>query len=89
MHKITVLSKPGCKLCDQALDVVQKVIGSHVAVVIEEIDITQDQELLEKYKNDIPVILVDDVEQFRGAVDPQKLARLFMDEPGQNLLGIS
>jgi glutaredoxin len=89
MHKITVLSKPGCKLCKQALDVVQKVIGSRIPVVIEEVDITQDQELLEKYKNDIPVILVDNVERFRGTVDPQKLARLFMDEPGENLLGIS
>jgi glutaredoxin len=89
MHKITVMSKPGCKLCKQALDVVQKVIGKHVAAVIEEVDITQDQELLEKYKNDVPVILVDDVERFRGAIDPQALARLFMDEPGQNLLGIS
>jgi len=89
MHKVTVFSKPGCKLCKQAVNVVQQVIGSHVPTIIEEVDITQDQELLEKYKNDIPVIMVDDIERFRGVIDPEELARLFKDEPGQNLLGIT
>jgi glutaredoxin len=89
MHKVTVYSKPGCKLCKQAVEVVQRVIGSHVPTIIEEVDITQEQELLERYKNDIPVVMVDGIERFRGVIDPQKLARLFMDEPGENLLGIS
>jgi len=89
VHKITVMSKPGCHLCHVALDTVQKVIGRNVAVLIEEVDITQDLDLLEKYRNDIPVVLVDGVERFRHTVDPDKLAQLFMDEPGESLLGIS
>ena len=89
MHKITVMSKPGCHLCEDALTVVQNVVGRHVAVLIEEVDITQDQDLLEKYRDDIPVILVDGVERFRHSVDPDKLAALFYDEPGQKMLGIS
>ena len=89
MHKITIMSKPGCKLCKKPSNVVQHIIGSHVPAIIEEVDITKDQDLLEKYKNDIPVILVDDVERFRGAIDPDALARLFMDEPGERLLGIT
>ena len=89
MHKITIMSKPDCHLCDVALQTVQKIIGRNVAVLIEEVDITQDLDLLEKYRNDIPVVLIDGVEKFRHTVDPDKLAQLFMDEPGENLLGIS
>lgn len=89
MHKVTIMSKPGCKLCKQAVDVVQKIVGAHVPTIIEEIDITQNQDLLALYKNDVPVILVDGVERFRHTIDPDALARLFMDEPGENLLGIS
>ncbi len=87
MHRITVMSKPDCHLCEEALAVIQRVVGSHVAVLIEEVDITQDLELLEKYHDDIPVVLIDGVERFRHHVDPDKLARMFYDETGQRLLG--
>jgi glutaredoxin len=89
MHKITVMSKPNCHLCEAALNTVQKVVGQHIPCLIEEIDITQDPDLLDKYHDDIPVILVDGVERFRHVVDPDKLAKLFYDEPGESLLGIN
>ena len=87
MHRVTIMSKPGCHLCDRAAEVVRKVV--RVPAMIEIVDITKDQDLLAKYKDDIPVILVDGVERFRHSIDPDKLASLFMDEPGENLLGIS
>jgi glutaredoxin len=89
MHKITIMSKPNCHLCEVALNVVQKVVGQHIACLIEEIDITQDPDLLDKYHDDIPVILVDGIERFRHVIDPDKLAKLFYDEPGESLLGIN
>src|ERR1700712_124745 len=69
MHKITIMSKPGCHLCEAAVQTVQKGGGQHIACLIEEIDITQDQELLDKYHDEIPVVLVDNVEKFRHVVD--------------------
>jgi len=81
------MSKPGCRLCDEAAEVVRKIV--RVPAIIETVDITKDQDLLEKYKDVIPVILVDGVERFRHSVDPDQLASLFMDEPGESLLGIS
>jgi len=87
MHRITIMSKPGCHLCDQAAEVVRKVV--RVPTMIEIVDITKDHALLAKYKDDVPVILVDGVERFRHSVDPDKLASFFMDEPGESLLGIS
>ena len=44
IHKITIYSKPDCKLCDIAADVVQKVVGQNIAVLIEKVDITADPE---------------------------------------------
>ena len=88
MHKITIMSKPGCHLCEVAAKVIQDIVGSRVPVLIEMVDITSDQLLLEKYRDDIPVILVDGVERFRHTVDPDKLAEMFLDEPGEKLLGI-
>ncbi len=87
MHKVSVMSKPGCHLCEVALETVQKVVGANIPVLIEEIDITQDLDLLEKYGDAIPVILVDGIERFRYHVDPDKLAQLFYDETSQKLLG--
>lgn len=89
MHKITVMSKPGCHLCEAAVQVAQKIVGAHIPVLIEEVDITQDQDLLEKYRDDIPVVLIDGVERFRHSIDPDKLAAMFYGESGQNLLGIA
>ena len=88
IHKVTIMSKPGCHLCEEAVKVVQKVVGNHVAVIIEEVDITQDLELLEKYRELIPVVLVDGVEKFRYTVDPDALARLFYDSLSQKILGL-
>ena len=87
MHKITVMSKPDCHLCDEALEVIQRVVGAHIPILIEEVDITQDLDLLEKYHDDIPVVLVDGIEKFRLRVDPNQLARMFYDEMGEKLLG--
>jgi hypothetical protein len=89
MHKITVMSKPGCSLCEGVLEGVQRVVGARTAVLIEEVDVTQELGLLEKYGERVPVVLVDGVERFEGEVDPDALARLFYDEPGMGLAGIS
>ena len=88
MHKITIMSKPGCHLCEVALETVQKVVGTHVMALIEEIDITQNLDLLEQYREAIPVILIDGTEKFRYRVDPDALAALLAHDPTQGLRGI-
>ena len=87
MHRITIFSKPGCHLCEVAKETINHVVGSHATILVEEVDIMQNPDLHAKYKDDIPVILVDDVERFRHRVDAQKLAKLFDDEFGQKLIG--
>jgi hypothetical protein len=87
MHKVTVMTKPDCRACEAAMETVQRVVGSHVPALIEEVDITQDVELLAKYRDAVPVVIIDGVEHFRNTVDPDKLARVFYDAIQQRLLG--
>jgi len=79
MHRITIYSKPGCHLCEEVKTAITRLVSSHATVMIEEINILKNPELRDKYK--------DDVERFRGKVDPDKLAQLFYDEFGEKLIG--
>ena len=87
MHRITIMSKPGCPFCAEAKKMVSQVVGNHATVLIEEVNILENPDLHDKYRDVIPVILVDGVERFRHRVDPDKLAQMFYDEFGEKLLG--
>jgi glutaredoxin len=56
--RVTLLSKTGCHLCDEARAVVERVTGE-LGVPWEEIDITTDDELYGRWSEQIPVTLVD------------------------------
>jgi len=56
--RVTVLTRPGCHLCEEALAVVAAVCVD-VGVGWEEVDITGDDELLRRYSDEVPVTLVD------------------------------
>lgn len=70
--RITVLSKPGCHLCDDARAVVERV-ASDLGVGWEEVDITSDPDLQAKWWDQIPVTLVDGVQHDYWRVDEQRL----------------
>lgn len=61
MITVTLFTKPGCGLCDEVkaeLDSLQPLFPHQLS----EVDITQDSELLDKYRYTIPVVKVGDVE---------------------------
>ena len=68
---VVVYSRPGCHLCDEAKAAIQGA-GCSDQFVLEEINIESDEELLRKYKYDIPVIMIDGVESFIHRVDPSE-----------------
>lgn len=57
-HRVTLLGKPGCHLCDAARAVVAQVCAD-AGAEWEEIDITTDDDLYRRYGEQIPVTLVD------------------------------
>ncbi len=74
MSRVTIYGKPGCCLCDEARDVLEGVRDSH-PFALEEVDITSDPVLERRYRERIPVVLVDGEEAFEHHVDASELAR--------------
>ncbi|MEV4074676.1 glutaredoxin family protein [Nonomuraea fuscirosea] len=72
MHRITLLGKPGCHLCDDAREVIARVAGE-LGVPWEEVSIESSAELTEKYWEMIPVTLVDGVQHDFWRVDEARL----------------
>ncbi len=64
--KLELITREGCHLCDEAQDVLAGVIARFsaehpsVSYTIETIDIDQDTELLAKYSDEVPVLLLND-----------------------------
>ena len=68
---VIIYSRPGCHLCDEAKAAI-KSAGIDDQFTLQEIDIESDDELLRKYKYDIPVIAIDGAETFIHRLTPQE-----------------
>jgi len=73
-HTITLLSRPGCHLCDEARAVVARV-ADELGVAWTERDITELQQDLRDYGEMIPVTLIDGVQHDFWRVDETRLRR--------------
>jgi glutaredoxin len=65
---VIIYSRPGCHLCDEAKAAILSA-GCSDQFVLDEINIESSDELLNKYRYDIPVITIDGVESFIHRVD--------------------
>ena len=72
---VIIYSRPGCHLCDEAKAAIMGA-GCCDSFTLEEINIESDEELLRKYKYDIPVIVIDGLETFIHRVNPQDFIRV-------------
>ena len=70
--RITLLSKPGCHLCDEARVVIERV-AADTGVGWREVDILSDPELQVAWWDQIPVTLIDGVQHDYWRVDEQRL----------------
>jgi glutaredoxin len=68
---VVIYSKPGCHLCDEAKASILSA-GCTEEFDLEEIDIESDEELLRKYKYDIPVIAINGIDCFMHRVSPDE-----------------
>ena len=74
MTVVTLYGKPGCHLCEDAFQAIEKVRRER-DFQLEEIDITLDAGLNREYGERIPVVAGDGVEKFEFFVDPAALAQ--------------
>ncbi|WP_207454471.1 glutaredoxin family protein [Desertivibrio insolitus] len=70
--RITLVGKPGCHLCDDARQVVQRV-SAGFETSYEELSILDDETLFEEYAEEIPVVLINDRVHTIWRVDPTRL----------------
>ncbi len=74
---LTLYSRPGCHLCDEARAALERV-RARTGFEIQEVDITSDDELHRRYLERIPVVALGDEEIFDFFVDEAALeARLY------------
>jgi glutaredoxin len=74
IHRVTLYSARGCHLCESARRVLDQVRGES-PFELEEVDITDDGELERRYRELIPVVLVDGEQAFTHFVHPDGLRR--------------
>jgi hypothetical protein len=70
--RITLLSRPGCHLCDDARDVIRRV-ADDLGVAWQERDITQSEDDMREHWDKIPVTLVDGVQHDFWRVSEDRL----------------
>ncbi len=77
---MTLYTRPGCHLCDDARAVVSRVCAS-LGESFDEVDIDGDPELTRRYGEEIPVTLVDGVQHDYWRVDAGRLTRALRGRP--------
>ena len=74
MRTVVLYTRPGCCLCDDAREVLERVLSRHPgAFEIQEQDIEASAELHRRYLERIPVITIDGVESFELVIDESEV----------------
>jgi glutaredoxin len=78
VRTVTLYGRPGCHLCDDAREVLER-LRARLPFTLEERDITTDDDLHRRYLERIPVIALDGEELFDLFVDEPVLAKRLRD----------
>jgi glutaredoxin len=70
---LTLIGKPGCHLCDDAEVAVQSVIDDFSDVSLEKENILENPVLLDKYSEQIPVLLINGQIHNYWRIDTERL----------------
>lgn len=71
---VTLVGKPGCHLCDAARRVVAP-ICTQAGVELQELSVLDDPELMDRYGEYIPVVLIDGAQHDFYRVDPARFTQ--------------
>ena len=70
--RVTLYSRPGCHLCDAAREIVSRVCAD-LGEEWEEVDIETDDDLADRFRDEIPVTYVDGAQHDFWRVDETRL----------------
>ena len=77
-REVLVYSRPGCHLCEEAIDVLRR-LERRYPMVIQEVDIRSDPELLRRYDIRIPVVVIDGRIEIEAPIRENELVRAFRE----------
>ncbi len=75
---ITLYTRPGCHLCDEAKAAIAPVLGEFGAV-LREVNVDEDSVLKERYGWDVPVIFIGQRKAAKHRVDLEQFRRQLQD----------
>jgi glutaredoxin len=82
---LTLIGKPGCHLCDAAREAIGSVTAelagypSAPSISVQELSIFDDQDLLDRYAEEIPVVLINGRVHNIWRVDPIRLRAALLE----------
>jgi glutaredoxin len=82
VRTVTLYSRPGCHLCDEAREVLQT-LREQAPFTLHEVDIESDDALHARYLERIPVVALDGEELFDYEVDERALLRRILYREGE------
>ena len=71
MACVTVYSRPGCRLCEEAMRELRAAVPG---IVVDEVDVDSESSIRDRYGLDIPVAVENGLELFRHRFDPSCIA---------------
>jgi len=80
MIEVVFYSKPGCHLCDEVKDMLEMLRASH-AFNLREVNILEDPEAYQKFKEEIPVVFIDGKKAFKGFLDDTQFLKRLESDP--------
>ena len=72
--RVTLYTRAGCHLCEEAKRVVEAARG-RADFDCEEVDIDGDEELRRRYNDEVPVIAINGVKAFKYRVEAKELLK--------------
>jgi glutaredoxin len=82
VRTVTLYSRPGCHLCDDAREALERV-QTQAPFTLQEVDIETDDALHARYLERIPVVALDGEELFDYFVDETALVRRILYREGR------
>jgi glutaredoxin len=74
IRTITLYTRPGCHLCEDAADLLER-LATRLRLAIVEVNILEDANLYERYKHSIPVVAIADGPTLAAPIREEELLR--------------
>jgi len=81
MNDVVVYSKHGCCLCDEVKENLKRLKASY-AFNLREVDILEDPEAHERFKEEIPVVFINGKKAFKYRLDEKQFLKKLESDRG-------